>query len=499
MPDFDHTAPVIVGVGEASGQSLGADWPSPTELAGAAIKTALADSGQAGGLAQAVDCLAAIRLIEDSGVPLGVGSPDNVPEAYANAAALNPAKLIYSDIGGQSPQAMVNELAGALKRGEINAAVIAGAEAMASAKRARKQGHALDWNRPSDRQFDNRLSSFPILSRAEIRHGIISMPLAYSLIENARRMDKGMSETDYTAEMAALWSAFSAKSLTRKHAQYPREWSAEALASDGEGNYPLTSIYRRWMVAQDRVDLAGALVLITAGKARELGIAEEKLIWLAGAGEAAEPPLSERRNLSGSYAQAHAAGAALEQAGISAGDLGAVDIYSCFPCAVFAAVDTMGDAERAHGNYTLTGGLTFFGGPGNGYAMHSIAAMVQALRKDGSKPAMITANGGVMSKQAVGIYTAFQPEQPWRGEAINGYEAGTVDINHAPLGRAKILTHVRPVTRDGTGGATLIVEMENGDRALAFLEGSLRANLDHAIVEVAPGEKRHSAKLVHPS
>ena len=500
MSDFDPKAPVIVGVGEASKQAMAADWTSPCVLASTATKVALADSGQAAGLVEAVDCVAAIRTFEDSGVSMGTGSPDNAPDAYAKAAGLSPEKLIYADVGGQSPQGLVNDLAGALHRGEIQAAVISGAEAMGSAKRARKEGRKLDWSAQSDHDFDNRLSDFPILSRAEIRHGIISMPLAYSLIENARRIERGLDADAYENEMAQLWSAFSAKAGTREHAQFPRDWNAAELCDDANGNYQLTSVYRRWMVAQDAVDVGAACILTTAGKARELGIADDRMVWLAGAGEAKEPPYSERSNLSGSDAQVFAVDAALDQAGISASDLGPVDIYSCFPCAVFAAVDTMGIPGRDLGDYTLTGGLTFFGGPGNGYSLHSIAAMVQTLRKGGESAGMVTANGGVMSKQAVGIYTAQQPGRPWSGEAATGYQAPKVDVNHAPSGKAKILTHVRPIGRDGAGAATLIVELENGsngqNRALAVLEGSPDAHLDHAIVEIAAGEKRHAATLV---
>ena len=41
------------------------------------------------------------------------------------------------------------------------------------------------------------------------------------------------------------------------------------LVREDEGNYPLTDIYRKWHVAQDAVDLGGAIILTSAGKARE--------------------------------------------------------------------------------------------------------------------------------------------------------------------------------------------------------------------------------------
>lgn len=496
MADFDDKAPVIIGVGEASRKTVPGEWPSPRELAGAAIKMALADTGQAGAVAAAIDTIAAIRTFEDSGVSMGTGSPDNVAEAFGAAGGISAARLIYADVGGQSPQAMVNELAGEIRRGETELAIIVAAEATGTAKRARKAGVELDWRLPSDTPFDNRLSAFPILSRTEIRHGIISMPLAYSLLENARRLGLGINREDYLVEMAKLGAAMSAKSLTREHAQFARAFRTDDLVREHESDYQLTDIYRRWRVAQDAVDLGGAIIMTSAGKALELGVEEEKLVWLAGASETKEPPYSERADLVAPAALDYALHAALDQAGYAPAQLGPVDIYSCFPVAVFAAVDRLGDPSRALGDYTITGGLNFFGGPGNGYSMYSLAAMVEALRKDGSKPALVTANGGVMSKQAVGVYTAQQPPHAWTGEVAKDYQAKSVELDDAPQDKGRILTYARPVAKGVTGAASLIVEMENGARAMAVLEGTENIDLGGKIVTVTPGEKRHIATLI---
>ncbi len=495
MADFDRSAPVLIAAGESSGRSLGIDWPCPSDLAGAAIKAALADSGQPSSLAGLIDCIAATRTFEDSGLSFDTGSPDNVPEAYAKAGGLTLHHFMYADVGGQSPQALVSDLAAAVQRGEYRAVAIVGAEANGTAKRARKEGRTLDWRQVSDTPYEDKLSAFPILSRAEIRHGIVSMPLAYSLIETARRVHLEMDEAAYEAEMAKLWSAFSGKSLTREHAQFARLWSAEELQQDTGGNYRLTHIYRRWMVAQDAVDVGAALILTTAGTAQDIGIAPSKMAWLAGAAQASEPPISERSHLSGSRAQEFAIAAALDQAGLASTDLGPIDIYSCFPCAVFAATDTLGSPQRELADYTLTGGLSFFGGPGNGYSLHSLTAMVQALRADGSRPAMITANGGVMSKQAVGIYTAQQPRQRWTSEAASGYSAESLALDTAPQGRGQILTFARPIVKDLMGPATLLLKMHNGARTLAVLEDVPDIELAGAVVEVTPAEKRHKAVL----
>jgi acetyl-CoA C-acetyltransferase len=123
--------------------------------------------------------------------------------------------------------------------------------------------------------------------------------------------------------------------------------------------------------------------------------------------------------------------------------------------------------------------------------------MVQALRHDGSKPGLITANGGVMSKQAAGIYTASQPKTPWPG-TTRGYHAAAQTVTDAPQGKAKILTYTRPVSGDVPGDATLLLEMENGTRALAVLDAAAMdadADILARMADVTAGEKRNSAAL----
>jgi acetyl-CoA C-acetyltransferase len=59
---------------------------------------------------------------------------------------------------------------------------------------------------------------------------------------------------------------------------------------------------------------------------------------------------------------------------------------------------------------TITGGLPFFGGPGNSYSMHAIATMVECLRADPGKYGLVLANGGFLSKEAGGVYSTTPPK-----------------------------------------------------------------------------------------
>lgn len=501
MSFSDRQAPVLIAVGEASGRSLGLEWPSPVDLASGAVKAALKDSCSddvAAKLMDSIDCLLATRLFYDSGVGHQYGSPDNLPDAIAQASGLNPAQLVYGDVGGQSPQKYVNELAVQLYEGKIKAAVICGAESVGTVKRAKKAGHELDWNQPSDRDFIDKRSDFAVLTMYEIRHGIISMPMAYGLLENARRKRLDMDRDSYAADMAKLWSAFSGLASSREHAQFAKHWSAEELLNDGGGNYRLNDPYRRWMVAQDAVALGGAVIMTTAGHAADLGIAEDRMIYLHSGADSSVPVISEQIDLSRSEAIEWAVTKALDLAEMQAGDIGPIDIYSCFPVAVSLAIEALNQPERSLSSYTLTGGLSFFGGPGNSYSTHAIVALVQALRKDGSKPGMISANGGVINKESVGIYAAQPVTGGWSPDRIAAPNTLPPDEGTKPAhfasGNGVIKSYVVPYAKDVPGNATVWMEDESGIPCIGLLEDT-PADVDligAGVVITSDGKRNHA-------
>jgi acetyl-CoA C-acetyltransferase len=71
---------------------------------------------------------------------------------------------------------------------------------------------------------------------------------------------------------------------------------------------------------------------------------------------------------------------------------------------VFNAMDALGLRADDPRRLTLTGGLPFFGGPGNNYSMHALAEVVQRCRAEPGSLGLVGANGGLMSVHAVGVY-----------------------------------------------------------------------------------------------
>lgn len=115
-------------------------------------------------------------------------------------------------------------------------------------------------------------------------------------------------------------------------------------------------------------------------------------------------------------------------------DLAAIDrfdIYSCFPSAVQIACDEMGLSLDDPRGLTVTGGLAYFGGPGNNYVTHSIAQMMNEMRRAPGQFGMVTANGNYVTKQSMGIYSTAAPEKPFAPRPPEQYQS-RVDSAQGP-------------------------------------------------------------------
>ena len=171
------------------------------------------------------------------------------------------------------------------------------------------------------------------------------------------------------------------------------------------------------MNSNSAVDMSAALIMCSVEKAEALGIPKSRWVYpLAGTDAHDHYMVSNRDNLYSSPAIRIAGSRVLELMNLSVSELDHLDVYSCFPSAVQVAVNELGlDDTRP---LTITGGLTFGGGPLNNYVMHSIARMVELIRDAPESKGMITANGGYLTKHAFGIYSGVEPSADFKYEDV---------------------------------------------------------------------------------
>jgi acetyl-CoA C-acetyltransferase len=434
MAKIDPQTPILVGVGQVVRHWDGADAgtaPSPLALQVEAAQRALADSGAAPALIGLIDGLAVVRANGDSidGFRHPFGRCANPPATLAAELGLGGTRGIYSAVGGDQPQALVNEAAEAIFAGDVDAVLIAGSEAIATMKQARKARIALDWSYSVDGSCEDRGLGPALLSDYELANGLGAPTQTYPAFEQALRARLGLDKAAHVALMSELWESFSAVAGTNPYAQFPEARSRDFLATPGGANYPIADPYLKWHVAQDAVNQGAALILTSVEAARRASIDPAKWIFLHGYSAIKDRLVSERPDLSRSRAMEAALDVALAMAGKSPRDIGHFDLYSCFPCAVLLAAEAL-DVDWRITSCTVTGGLPFFGGAGNNYSMHAIATMAERLRAAPEDFGLILANGGFLSKEAVGVYSAV-PVEGWRPGGDDGRQA-EIDEAAAP-------------------------------------------------------------------
>ena len=469
---LDPRTPVVVGVGQAvTPPDAGlepAERPEPLELMVRALRAAAEDCDGAapGAAARAGSTLIgradSIRVV----VPLGWRS---VNPALLVAARLGfaegdePAELMLSAIGGNAPEALMHDACRSIGRGEHDVVLVTGAEAMYARALARRNpaGAPLSWaSQPAE------ATPLPVpfglekpgATELEMHRGVLLPVHAYPLFENAWRAANDWTLEEHAARIGALWSRFSEVAAANPQAWIRTPRAAADIVTPGPDNRMVSFPYTKLCTANMQVDQGAGYIVCSVEAARAAGVSEERWVFpLAGADANDHWFISHRPELHRSPAIRLAGAAALELAGIGIDDVASVDLYSCFPVVVQMAAHELGlpvdDPARP---LTLTGGLTFGGGPGNNYTAHGIARAVGALRADPGTAALVTGLGWYATKHSIGIYASRPPAHggtepfAWRDVQPEVDALPQCRVDSEATGAVRVETYTVTFDRDGT-------------------------------------------------
>ena len=446
-----NSTPVIVGVGQIVERLDATDYEGLTavELAARAVELAIADAGA--DIVPSLDAMTVIRTFPDS-VPKAVqpvlapfGWPDNFAGCIADRLNISGAEVNHSGACGNEPQKWVGIFGSRIASGEIRAAVICGAEAIATMRKAKAEGQSWDWTQHSDYPVNDPGMNTDFMTETELqRHGGAVPVSVYPLLEQARRLSLGLSSEDYALQMGALFAPFTEVAASNPYAMSQKTLSATEIATITERNRMVGDPHPKSVVARDWVNQGAAVVIVSSALADSLGIADDRRVYVHGYADTVEKVVLERPDLGVSPAMHSAYDVALAAAGKTFADMRYVDCYSCFPIAVFNALDYFGLPLNGDVPYTLTGGLPYFGGPGNNYSMHGIAEAVACARADRGAFALVGANGGYMSKHSVGIYSTEPCGWPENSNSRAQTELdaiGSVSLDLEPAGQYNLETY----------------------------------------------------------
>ena len=463
---IDPRTPVIVG----AGQVLRRDAPEeetcePVALIAEALRCAAEDSGTGERLLHRAD---SVRC-----VPVICWHYRDVAALVAEDLRAHPRETVQSAaIGGDGPQLLVNDTARAIAAGHLDVALLGGGEAVASMRAAELAGRPPSWRQQHERVSPTRTlgEDRPPVNQAEAAAGLAAPVFMYALIESAVRAVSGSTPEAHLARIAGLWSRFSEVAVKNPYAWIRRAYTPAQIATTTPENRLVSTPYTKLLTANIQVNMASGLILTSAGAAQRAGVPRDRWVFIhAGAQAHDRWHVTERERLAASPA-IHAVGRGVcHHAGVATDELSHIDLYSCFPAAVQVAARELGLAIDDPGRLlTVTGGLTFAGGPGNNYSAHAIATLVDRLRGDPDAYGLATAVGWYLTKHAAGIYSARPPRQPFA--SLHSQPPRRPTGRHARAdytGPATIEAYTVAYQRDGSPDAAIISALTpNDNRAL---------------------------------
>jgi acetyl-CoA C-acetyltransferase len=370
----------------------------------------------------------------DAGVPAVLSEIDRVYVPKGRWRYRDPGRAIATSFGspnvtsvlarvGVLQESLIADACANIIGGSADVCLVVGGEAGFRLLCATKRGQELhDEQQDTEPDMTWRADS-PIMLAAEIAAGLGEDAVGYyAIIAAAARASRGWSISADVAATAALYSELSEIAAGNPHAWKRSPITPESVNSDTASNPMLAFPYRSEHVSRWSVDQASALIFTSVEKARELQIDPSRWVFPVSSGISnAMVPLSQRVALAEAPGAQQAASAALGHAGISAGSLDLLELYSCFPIALQLHANAL-RLPAGSPAPSITGGMRYAGGPFNNFVLHATAQLALALRQTG-RTGLISSVSGVLTKQAFSVWSGSPTQDQFR----------SIDVSEAAL------------------------------------------------------------------
>jgi acetyl-CoA C-acetyltransferase len=410
IPGLDPRTPIIVGSGQLN-QRTDRGEPSlePVDLVVEAARAAADDSG-ATAIVPAIDSVRIISMLSWRYRDPGALVAERLRTDVGHTAVTQP--------GGNMSQSVVSRTARDIVDGNADVVLIGGAEAWRTRMSFRATGDRPAWTEQNESVPEAEVigGAFDMIHPAELARGIAMPVQVYPMFEQALRIAARRSIDDHIVRISELWARFSEVAASNPNAWIQRAYTAEEIRTAGPDNRWIGFPYPKLMNSNNAVEQGAAVLMCSVEAADRLGVPRDRWVFPHSGTDAHDTSaVSTRGDLHSSPGIRAAGRQALELAGIGIDDIAHVDLYSCFPSAVQIAARELGlPADDPARPLTVTGGLSFAGGPWNNYVTHAIATMTNRLRANPGDYGMCTANGGFITKHAIGIYSTEPPSNGFR-------------------------------------------------------------------------------------
>jgi acetyl-CoA C-acetyltransferase len=423
----------------------------------------------------------------DTGVTALLGRIDRVAVTQGSWTYPDPGRLVAAGVGSPSArshlfelgvpqQAAINDALAAIVAGRSEVVAVVGGEARRWARDRAGAGHqATETAQPGTVPDVVHRRAGPPLEPIEVTHRLWEPVQQYAMIDNALRGAEEQTSAEHRAAIADLWSRFNRVAQSNPAAAFPDPMSAYHIDTPSPSNRPLSFPYNKWHAAQWTVNQAGALLLCSVEVARRTGVARDRWVFpLVGLESSHVVSLLARRRPHTWPAMGVLGRAAVTRIRRPLVDADIHEVYSCFPAAVRVQQRELG-LELAS-TPTVTGGMTFAGGPFNNFVLQSMVSVTEGLRSDPGTLAMVTTVSGLLTKPGLGVWSARPDGEPplvadLAGEAES--MTGVVDVV-AELdgfqGEATVATYTVTYAEMDPVRTVVLCDTADGRRCVAISE-----------------------------
>ena len=409
---------------------------------------------------------------EDAGSTELLGRADEILVPKSLWGYSDPGRLLAANLGAESATTLLAEfgvlqqslLSRACQRivaGEAQVVLVTGGEARYRSLCASKAGQEATETEQAGLHPDVTLRPDDDLwSPVESDSGL-GMPVGYyAIMDSALRARQGLTLDEHRDQMAAMYARFSEIAAAN-----PDAWSEQSAAADhirehSPGNRMLAFPYTKLHNSQWNVDQAAGLILCSAAVATELGIERSKWVFPRATAESNfMSVVASRRDLGGSPGFRIAGQVAMDLAGVSFNEVRLRELYSCFPHAVRVQLQEFG--MDSDGDISVTGGMTFGGGPLNNFVFQATARMAQLLRQSPQEIGLVTTVSGMLTKQACALWSATPNPGGWL----------YADVTERVRQASEVCELVADYTGDGpVAGYTVLYQGSDPWRAVAVFD-----------------------------
>jgi len=452
-------AAYILGQAQQSYHNNGA-VDHPLVLMQDIAKIALEDAGVQPGQVDAIACVD----------PFSWTYADLATKVAAGIDCKNGLREFWVPAGGTTPQDLLHQITQAMAEGDVEIAVLVGAEAMRTRRKATRAGQELPWP-PRDKGVNPTRGQKPFSSEWEARHGLRLPIQSFPIHENAIRQAHGRTPQAQIELAAELLHKNAKVAADNPNAWFQDAPSADLIGTVSADNRMISYPYTKRMNAIMDVDQASALIVVSERVFEQMGSPGHAVAILGGAGSEEVWNPIERTSLSESKAMQVAFSAALTESGLSADEVSAFDFYSCFPSPIQMAIDALAMDISDERPFSITGGLAYAGGPGNNYVMHSLATAVTRLRASPQERIMVTGIGMANTKHTATLL-ANATEIPTNATGVTHYRIANGEealaVAEQAEGNATIVSYTIEYDREGQAHNVIyILDLARGVRAIA--------------------------------